>query len=90
MKGTNEVCTHSRYVSDNEEWFFETDDGLIGQDGKIFCPVCSCCTLELATVVPHSVFAQTDIELGIKKSERRLVCSGGCDRTHKHEGRNRT
>ena len=86
MKGINDVDKHSRYVFDYEEQFFEKDDGLIGPDGEIFCPVCSCCTLELATVIPCSVFVQVDIQLGITKSESRLVCSGGCVRTQKHVG----
>ena len=89
MRVTSEIDMRSRYTSDREELFFDKDDGLIGQEGELLCPVCRCCTLELATVIPRSVFAQADIELGLKKSELRFVCSGGCVRTQIHDRRKR-
>lgn len=72
-----------RYIHESDAEYFEKEEAAIDANGEELCPVCGCCSLVEAEVVP-SIFAQLEQIKSGKPPDKRLVCNGGCVRDRRH------
>jgi hypothetical protein len=73
-----------RSIHEFDSDYFEKEETAIYIDGEEVCPVCGCCSLVEADVVPGSIFDQANQILSGKSPDKRLVCAGGCTRERRH------
>jgi hypothetical protein len=73
-----------RSIHEFDSDYFEKEEAATDIDGEELCPVCRCCNLVEANVVPGSIFDQADQFLSGKSPDKRLVCASGCTRGRRH------
>ena len=74
-----------RFIFESDPNHFEKEETAADMEGEEMCPVCGCCTLVEAEVIPGSIFAQAEQVLAGKSPDKRLVCAGGCTRDQRHK-----
>ncbi len=74
-----------RFIPDSPSNYFTKEETATDIDGDEMCPVCGCCSLVEAVVVPGSIFEQAEQILSGASPDKRLVCAGGCTKDQRHK-----
>jgi hypothetical protein len=73
-----------KYISESDPNWFEKEEAAIDIEGNELCPICCCCLLVEAELVPGSIFTwAAQFQTGTP-AERHLVCASGCKKGQRH------
>jgi hypothetical protein len=72
-----------KHIFESDPNWFEKEEAAIDAGDEV-CPVCGCCSLVEAEIVPDSIFDQIRQFQSGTPAERHMVCASGCKKGQPH------